>query len=46
MFKCWIDISKLDQPWCEADLYYIEKISAIFRRLDTVNNQQLDRNHR
>lgn len=27
-------ISKLDQPWCKADLYYIEKISAILRRLD------------
>jgi hypothetical protein len=26
--------SKLDQPWCAADLYYIEKISAILRRLD------------
>ena len=26
--------SKLDQPWCKADLYYIEKISAILRRLD------------
>jgi len=25
--------SKLDQPWCKADLYYIEKISAILRRL-------------
>lgn len=28
--------SKLDQPWCKADLYYIEKISAILRRLDLV----------
>lgn len=26
--------SKLDQPWCRADLYYIEKVSAILRRLD------------
>jgi outer membrane protein assembly factor BamB len=26
--------SKLDQPWCKADLYYIEKISGILRRLD------------
>lgn len=25
---------KLDQPWCKADLYYIEKISSILRRLD------------
>ncbi|MBN2316789.1 MAG: PQQ-binding-like beta-propeller repeat protein [Sedimentisphaerales bacterium] len=24
--------SKLDQPWCRADLYSIEKISAILRR--------------
>jgi hypothetical protein len=30
--------AKLDQPWCEADLYYIEKISAILRRLDRVDN--------
>jgi hypothetical protein len=28
--------AKLDQPWCKADLYYIEKISAILRRLDRV----------
>ncbi len=26
--------AKLDQPWCKADLYYIEKISAILRKLD------------
>jgi len=26
--------ARLDQPWCQADLYYIEKISAILRRLD------------
>jgi hypothetical protein len=25
--------AKLDQPWCKADLYYIEKISATLRRL-------------
>ncbi|MHC4740869.1 MAG: hypothetical protein ACYS8Z_03095, partial [Planctomycetota bacterium] len=31
--------AKLDQPWCKADLYYIEKISAILRRLDEVNKQ-------
>jgi outer membrane protein assembly factor BamB len=30
--------AKLDQPWCEADLYYIEKLSAILRRLDRANN--------
>jgi len=24
----------LDQPWCKADLYYIEKLSAILRRID------------
>jgi hypothetical protein len=24
--------SKLDQPWCRADLYYIEKLSATLRR--------------
>ncbi|UCG60063.1 MAG: PQQ-like beta-propeller repeat protein [Phycisphaerales bacterium] len=27
--------AKLDQPWCKADLYYIEKVSAILRRLDS-----------
>lgn len=26
--------AKLDQPWCKADLYYIEKISVVLRRLD------------
>ncbi len=26
--------AKLDQPWCKADMYYIEKISAILRKLD------------
>lgn len=26
--------AKLDQPWSKADLYYIEKTSAILRRLD------------
>jgi hypothetical protein len=30
--------AKLDQPWCKADLYYIEKISAVLRRLDQMNN--------
>jgi len=24
----------LDHPWCKADLYYIEKLTAILRRLD------------
>ena len=27
--------AKLDQPWCKADLYYIEKLCAILRKLDT-----------
>lgn len=27
-------IARLDQPWCRADLYYIEKLTAILRRLD------------
>ena len=44
LFAAWADgvgaapealTSKLDQPWCRADLYYIEKLSAILRRLDT-----------
>jgi len=26
--------AKLDHPWCRADLYYIEKLSAVLRRLD------------
>jgi len=26
--------ARLDEPWCKADLYYIEKASAILRRLD------------
>jgi hypothetical protein len=26
--------SKLDQPWCRADLYYIEKLTAVLRILD------------
>jgi len=25
---------KLDQPWCKADLYYVEKICGLLRRLD------------
>jgi outer membrane protein assembly factor BamB len=29
---------KLDQPWCEADLYYIEKMCGILRRLESANN--------
>jgi hypothetical protein len=24
----------LDHPWCHADLYYIEKLSAVLRRMD------------
>ena len=28
-----VDLStKLDQPWCKADLYYIEKLTAALRR--------------
>jgi hypothetical protein len=30
--------AKLDQPWCRADLYYIEKISAVLRTLDRAQN--------
>lgn len=26
--------SALDQPWCKADLYYIEKLTAALRRLE------------
>ena len=29
-------VAKLDQPWCAADLYYIEKVCAILRRLEAV----------
>lgn len=40
LFAAWADgleaspdelASKLDQPWCKADLYYIEKLSAALR---------------
>lgn len=31
--------ARLDQPWCKADLYYIEKIAAILRRLDDASSQ-------
>jgi hypothetical protein len=40
LFVAWADgagstrhdlAKKLDQPWCKADLYYIEKLSAIMR---------------
>jgi hypothetical protein len=24
--------AKLDQPWCRADLYFIEKLTATLRR--------------
>ena len=43
IFSAWADgcgaapeelASRLDQPWCAADLYYIEKLAAILRRLD------------
>jgi len=27
--------AKLDQPWCKADLMYIEKVTTVLRRLDT-----------
>lgn len=27
-------VSRLDQPWCRADLYQIEKLTAILRTLD------------
>jgi len=26
--------AKLDQPWCRADLYFIEKLAAVLRALD------------
>lgn len=26
--------TQLDQPWCKADLYYIEKLSYLLRKLD------------
>ena len=26
--------AKLDQPWCRADLYYIEKLASTLRALD------------
>jgi len=26
--------SRLDQPWCRADLYYIEKLASVLRSLD------------
>lgn len=26
--------SRIDQPWCRADLYFIEKLTATLRRLD------------
>jgi hypothetical protein len=27
-------VSRLDQPWCRADLYFIEKLAAILRTFD------------
>jgi hypothetical protein len=26
--------ARLDQPWCRADLYYIEKLSSLLRRIE------------
>jgi hypothetical protein len=26
--------AKLDQPWCRADLYFIEKLTALQRAVD------------
>lgn len=43
VFRAWSDgaaadakalAANLDQPWCKADLYYMEKLSALLRRLD------------
>jgi hypothetical protein len=43
IFAAWADgcaaspaalAAKLDQPWCQADLYYIEKMCSVLRRLD------------
>ncbi len=31
--------ARLDQPWCRADLYYIEKLSATLRRVDSATRQ-------
>ena len=30
-------LGRLDQPWCHADLYYIEKLSALLRRRELEN---------
>ena len=27
-------VAKLDQPWCKADLYYIEKLTAVLREIE------------
>lgn len=27
-------IARLDQPWCKADLYYIEKLTALLREIE------------
>lgn len=29
-------LARLDQPWCQADLYYIRKLTAVLRGLDDV----------
>lgn len=33
--------AKLDQPWCKADLYYIEKLTAILRRMGSGARDEL-----
>ena len=47
IFAAWADgcaappavpAAKLDQPWCRADLYYIEKMCSVLRRLDNRTN--------
>lgn len=32
-------IAKLDQPWCKADLYYIEKLTAVLREMERKQSQ-------
>ena len=47
IFAAWADgcdvspkalAAKLDQPWCKADLYYIEKTCSVLRRLDNTSD--------
>ncbi|MBN2131676.1 MAG: hypothetical protein JW741_19410, partial [Sedimentisphaerales bacterium] len=49
VFAAWADgcaapaedlAAKLDQPWCKADLYYIEKLTATLRRLEEENSDR------